>query len=453
MRRVSQAWGWVLVLGMAAGVASAQGPAATLTLRQAIDVALGKNPEMAAAEADTKAAAAQASLAKTAWWPRLNVTEDMSRGNDPVYVFGTRLRQQQFSQSDFAINSLNRPTPVGDFATRFGGSWMLFNGLGREWQVRGARMAAKSAADMSAQEQQTIVLRVVEAYQGVLFAERRIQIAQHEAKTAEAMRADAQTKVRAGLAVESDLLAAQVGLAERQQEVIAAQGDLETAWAQLEEAMGGELNPEPVLEPMDAKSFPDGELADEVASALKTRPELAALEQQRLAVGASVKAAKGAFEPQVSAYGNWEMDRTSFAGNGGNNWVAGVQIQMDILPFEKRARLAQAEAAREKVEAQQRSAEAQIRLAVRRAHSEHVTAELIVKTAQASMEQATESLRIVQNRYKAGLATMTELLRAEDAQRLSQQDYWRAVYGNVVAYTELLYATGTLTPESAESLQ
>jgi len=31
--------------------------------------------------------------------------------------------------------------------------------------------------------------------------------------------------------------------------------------------------------------------------------------------------------------------------------------------------------------------------------------------------------------------------------------YWKAVYGNAMAYTELLYATGTLTPNAAEDLQ
>jgi outer membrane protein TolC len=69
------------------------------------------------------------------------------------------------------------------------------------------------------------------------------------------------------------------------------------------------------------------------------------------------------------------------------------------------------------------------------------------------MDQAAESLRILKNRYSAGLATITDLLRAEDAERESQSNYWHAVYGNVIAYTELLYATGTLNPDAAEELQ
>ena len=95
----------------------------------------------------------------------------------------------------------------------------------------------------------------------------------------------------------------------------------------------------------------------------------------------------------------------------------------------------------------------QIRLAVERAYTGHRTAERMVATAGTAMEQSTESLRILRNRYNAGLATMTDLLRAEDAQRQSQNDYWRAVYGDTVSYAALLYATGQLTPDSTEALQ
>ena len=69
------------------------------------------------------------------------------------------------------------------------------------------------------------------------------------------------------------------------------------------------------------------------------------------------------------------------------------------------------------------------------------------------MSQSAESLRILKNRYGAGLATITDLLRAEDAERESQFNYWHAVYGNTMAYSELLYATGTMTPGAAEELQ
>src|SRR5271157_2755570 len=89
---------WLAFLGVLGSLAAvAQEP---LTLRQAIDQALGQNPQVAVARADDKVARATASLARTQLLPKLNFTEDISRGNDPVYAFGTRLRQQRFTQAD-----------------------------------------------------------------------------------------------------------------------------------------------------------------------------------------------------------------------------------------------------------------------------------------------------------------------------------------------------------------
>jgi outer membrane protein TolC len=137
----------------------------------------------------------------------------------------------------------------------------------------------------------------------------------------------------------------------------------------------------------------------------------------------------------VSAYGNWEEDRTSFGGSGGNNWVAGVQISVDILPIGKRAQLARESAAKQKIDAQLDATEQHLRLEVSHAHIHRQTAALQLETARAAMDQSAESLR------------------AEDAERQSQSNYWHAVYGNAMAYSELLYATGTLTPDAAEELQ
>ena len=149
--------------------------------------------------------------------------------------------------------------------------------------------------------------------------------------------------MNAGLAVDSDMLAAQVNLSERQQDRIAAEGDADVAWAELEAAMGMDTSsPRATLVPIAARSFPEGNLAEDIASALKARPDLKALQQQTSARIAAVKSAKDSLAPTVSAYGNWEMDKPDFAGDGGNNWVAGVQLNLDILPLGKRAQLAQA---------------------------------------------------------------------------------------------------------------
>jgi len=242
-------------------------------------------------------------------------------------------------------------------------------------------------------------------------------------------------------------------VAARKEELIAAQGDLELAWAQLREAMGAQKLEASTLKPIETHTFPQLPLEQKIATAAKMRPDLTAMRQVQLAQASAVGAAKSELGPRVSAYGNWEEDRTTFAGSGGNNWVAGIQISVDILPLGKRGQLARESAAKEKIDAQLAASQLHVRTEVNQAHIHRQTAELSLETARAAMDQSEESLRILKNRYNAGLATITDLLRAEDAERQSQSNYWHAVYGNAMAYAEQLYATGTLTPDAAEELQ
>jgi outer membrane protein len=448
--RLYRTLGLPLVLCTWGLAAVAQEP---LTLRQAINEALGQSPEAAIARAGNEEAKSAATLARTQLLPQVNFAEDISRGNDPVYVFGTRLRQQRFTAADFALDALNRPEPIGNFATRVSGSWMAFDSFKTQREIRRADLFRESSSSSAKAVNQQIVFRVIQPYQSALYAQREIAVAQHEQETAAALLNSVDDHVKAGLAVESDRMSAQVNVAARKQELIAAQGDLELAWAQLREAMGVPDLKTSELKPIEPHSFLQQPLEQEIATAAKMRPDLMAMGQAESAQATAVEAAKSNFGPRVNAYGNWEEDRASFAGSGGNNWVAGVQISIDILPIGKRAQLARESAAKQKIDAQVAVSQQHLRLEVSQAHIHRQTATLTLETAQAAMDQSSESLRILKNRYGAGLATITDLLRAEDAERQSQSNYWHAVHGNAMAYAELLFATGTLTPDAAEELQ
>src|ERR1035441_2921213 len=158
-----------------------------LSLQQAIQRALSQNPDVAIAQAGNQDAKASATLARTALFPQLTFTEDVSRGNDPVYAFGTRLRQRQFTQADFALNALNFPQPIGNFSSRFSGSRADFDSLKTQKEIHRADLFKESAASSAKAADQQIVLHVVEAYQSVLYAQREIDVAQHEQETAAAL--------------------------------------------------------------------------------------------------------------------------------------------------------------------------------------------------------------------------------------------------------------------------
>ena len=122
----------LVATAMALALASVSGSAQTttpLTLPQAVSMALEKNPMHKAAMADVQIGNAAIREARAPLMPKITFTESAVRGNDPVFVFGSRLRQQNFTLADFALNRLNTPTPISNFSSRFSGQWTLFDGL------------------------------------------------------------------------------------------------------------------------------------------------------------------------------------------------------------------------------------------------------------------------------------------------------------------------------------
>ena len=102
-------------------------PQQPITLGEAVRLALEKNPLRKAAMAETRAASASVREARAGLFPRVMFSETATRSNDPVFVFGTKLRQQRFAAADFALNQLNTPTPIGDFSSKFSGQWRIFD--------------------------------------------------------------------------------------------------------------------------------------------------------------------------------------------------------------------------------------------------------------------------------------------------------------------------------------
>ncbi len=441
------------VAWLSLGEASAQPEAQprSLTLQHAVTIALEKNPLRKAAIAETKAASAAIREARSFLMPHLGFSETATRGDDPVYVFGSELRQQRFTTADFALNKLNTPLPFGNFATRFGGTWNLFDSFATWHEVNQAKQMNEAAGHQLDRTDQEIVFRVVSSYYDVLLAARELEVAERSSKTAHSIMERSQARFDSGLTVESDLLTAKVRMAARQQEAIRARNTLEVARAQLNTAMGVPLDSSfQITEALAERTLPAPVLGEVEKQALANRPDLKRIVSEEAAQRQGVSIAKSSFGPRVNAFAGWEMDNPTFAaGGGGDNWLGGIEVQFDIFQGgAKRAELSRQRALEEKVVAMKQAASDAVRLEVRRAYYETDANRQQIEVARAAIAQAQESLRINQDRYDSGLTTITDLLGAEDAARRSQTDYWEAVYHFQTSYANLELASGNLNPQS-----
>jgi outer membrane protein TolC len=421
-----------------------------LTLQDAVKVALEKNPQRKAALAETRAASADVKQAKSILYPHAIFSETATRGDDPVYVFGSRLRQQRFGASDFALNVLNTPSPLGNFSTRFGSTWDLFDSMASWRSVNRAEQAKNATNHQLERTEQEIVFRVTDSYYAVLLARKELEVAEQSMKTAQAILERSKNRVESGVVVESDSLSAQVRVASRKQEWIRTQNNLALARAQLSIAMG--LSTQNDFEPPDAlaeKTLPSMALEDLEKKAIETRPDLKSIRSEEMAQQQSVSIAKSSFGPRVNAFASWEADNPTLAGGGGNNWLAGIEVQFDL--FEggaKKAELSHERAVQDKVAALKEMATDAVRLEIRKDYYEVDATRQMLEVARASIADSKESLRINQDRYEAGLSTVTDLLAAEDAARRTQIDYWETLCRYYTGYAALELASGMLNSQS-----
>ena len=138
---------FLLVSSFAAAQTPPPAAPQTLSLQEAVRIALEKNPTVQAAEAYSDAVEQGIREAKAGRLPRVDFSEGFTRGNNPVYVFGTLLTQRQFTAADFALNKLNAPTPVDNFRTQFSASMPLYDAGQISRQVKDAKLNVGAACE------------------------------------------------------------------------------------------------------------------------------------------------------------------------------------------------------------------------------------------------------------------------------------------------------------------
>ena len=350
--------------------AQQKGDPSPLTIQQAVRIALEKNPLRRAAVADTRVSSADVREARSVLMPRVTFSETATRGNDPVYVFGSRLRQQRFRADDFSLNKLNTPLPFGNFSTRFAGTWNLFDSFASWHGVNRAKQMNAAAGHQLERTEQEVVFRVVDAYYGALLAAKQQDLAEQAVKTSQSILDRSQSRFDSGLLVESDLLTAKVRMAARQQELIRARNNLDLARAELSNALGMPMDTSfQPTETLTEPTFPVPVLQEVEKLALTNRPDLKRIQSEAAAQRESVAIVKSSFGPRVNAFAGWEVDNPTFlAGGGGNNWLGGVEMRIELFQGgAKRAELARERALQEKVTAMKQAASDGVRLEVRRA--------------------------------------------------------------------------------------
>lgn len=419
-------------------------PTEQLTLTQAVEIALRTNPSMKVTAAGRQLADAQLQEARTGRWPSLQANETFTSSNNPVFVFGTLLEQGRFGPENFAIDSLNHPDAINNFRSALTLRLPLFDQRQTETRTAQARIAQQQADQQTEMAAQQLRFAVIRTFYGLLLAQARLEVSEEAVRTAEADVKRARDIFESGLVVQSDLLAAEVQLSEFRQQQIQAKGDLITAMAALNTAMGLPVDsPQQPLGQLVERSFPTESVGTLSEQALQDRPDYQRAVLSARASEVRSRGARGEWLPRVDAFVTAGASGRYVAGGSGD-YAAGASVTFNVFDAGRKARIDQSRAAESIANAEKQQLANQIRFEVMRAYQQYVSARERMAVVAQITAQATETLRMVQDRYHAGLTTITELLRAQTALVRARSDVLAARYDQYVGYANVLLAAGRL---------
>jgi outer membrane protein len=235
----------------------------------------------------------------------------------------------------------------------------------------------------------------------------------------------------------------------REQEIERASG-LAVARAALNETLGRPLDTTfELATPLIPADLAEPDRGSLERSAQSERPESRQTRLARDLAEAEAERSRSALYPQITVRAAFEADRGRFVTQGGTNWYFGASLRWNLFNgFADRSRIEEASHALATAKARERETGTLIQLEVRRAHVALTAARQRIEVATAAVGQAEESLRIIKNRYEAGLTTVTELLRNETALLETSTRRLAAIYDHRVAAVMLELAAGTLSGDS-----
>jgi outer membrane protein TolC len=384
------------------------------SVQSAVAYALEANPDLRIAFLRVAAAEQEVKAAKSAWWPTLGVGFDVMYTDDPANVLMMTLRQRSLELGP--TTDLNEPGAQSNSRVSVTAGWQLWDGGRRVNATEMGRLAVLLAESDRDAVMNSLRAAVIDTSLAVFMAEEFARVAAESVRLTESQVRTAKARFDLGQAQKSDLLSAEVRLAEAKENLVKADNARSRALTALRNLLGLSADAPLALEGAGEFSVPPVEEAS-VAVALENRPELRKAADAVRMAEEDVAMQRAGYHPTVSLFGSYDWD-TEITSDPDFEDSGTVGLTLDWALFEGGRTRANVTAARARLEAA-REGERKARLAV---ESDVAMATLRLAEARKRLEvsltttaQAEEALRLIAARYENGAATITEYLDAEVA--------------------------------------
>jgi len=381
--------------------------APTLTLDEAIAMALANNELVGQNEEAVNAYRARVRQAKGRGLPQVTVNANITRQKEVVTEFPGGDGEGGFQRITLTPGT-SRTASVG-----------LTQAIDIFGRVRKAREIARLGERIQRlnvlRSQSEVIYEAKTAYYTVLRAQGAVNVAAAAVADAEEQLRLARAFVAAGTAAQYDVTRAEVTLADRRQTLLTARDNVSLAGAALNNVLGRDIITPLSLAPLGVTPDPTVDIPAQVSEALVSRPEILQADLNIAIREKTTDLRETGNLPTLSFGANYNYNFTAsgFNTNKGN-WNAGVNMAWPVWDSGiTRAEVDEARSDTRVAKLQKQQLVRGVTLQVGQAGlrvSETANRHEVAAQAVASAEEA---LRLARVRYQNGVATQLEVIDAE----------------------------------------
>jgi len=413
--------GGILLGTLLAAPAAAQ---QEVTLQEAVRRSLDVQPGMVQARGDQRNAGASTRSAFGAFLPTFSTGISAARSN--------------VSRID---PTTGQPVPPEySYTGSLNASLELFDGFRRFANLRAANATGDAAAAGAVNQRFQVTLATKQIFYNALASEDLVRVAESQVRRAQQQLQISVEKLHAGSATRSDSLRSTVDYGNARIVLLQAQANLATAEANLGRQIGVDALvraiPDTVL-----PAVPD--TADLRRAALESAPAVAQAESQASAARAQVWSARSQYWPSLTvSYSNNRQGAGSPSFPLFNNypetfsWRFGVSWTL-FNGFSREANQVSASVNRDIAEARAADTRRQVNALITQELAALSTAVEQINIARDNLAAATEDLRVQNERYRVGAATILDLLTSQAALTQAQVNVVQTRFNYLIARAQL----------------
>ena len=412
-------------------VFAAEKPVEILTLKQTIESAIEANLGLQSSQEGTKAAQATQKERKTLFLPTFNATYKYNRYDEASSLGGLVLGSKQ------------------DYSFRTTVTQPIFTGFANLNQYKIASLGLDVAKINEKLVRQDIIFNAQKIYFSILEAQKLFDVAQKTVTQLQAHKEVAQNYYQVGMTPLNDLLQAQVEQANAEQELIVAKNNLENAESDFNILLRRPLDTPVKIDDITGYLSFKQDLDYCFSEADKNRLEIKTAKLEVEITEKELKLARKNYYPSVDLQGSYFNVGTDWNVNGGTGTIdpSGWNIlataswnfwewgRTSYGVHEKHSRLSQAQLQKTEILDN-------IHLQVKKAYLRTQEAEKAIVTIEQAIEQAKENFRINEERYKAQVATSTDVLDAQTLLAKTVTNYYKALYAFKISKAALYRTMG-----------